>query len=232
MNNIFLYWYYIYYRPKIFFPKKTYSMFGEDLFINNFFKNKKNGFYVDVGAYHPLDGNNTNLLYKKKNWNGINIDVNPFSIELFNSTRKGDLNINVAISNKKKVVKLYFRKKINMLNTLSKKMAKIHFRNGFQEKIVKTNTLNNIVERSKYKNQKIDFLNIDVEGNELNVLKSLNFEKHKPSLICIEIHNHEEMYNQSSDYLRRNPIHKYLLKKRYKVVWKHEFSYIYKSLKK
>ena len=111
-------------------------------------------------------------------------------------------------------------------------MAKIHFRNGFQEKIVKTNTLNNIIERSKYKNQRIDFLNIDVEGNELNVLKSLNFEKHKPSLICIEIHNHEEMYNQSSDYLRRNPIHKYLLKKRYKVVWKHEFSYIYKSLKK
>ena len=66
MKNIFRYWYYIYYRPKIFFSKKTYSMLGEDIFINNFFKNKKNGFYLDVGAYHPLDGNNTHLLYKKK----------------------------------------------------------------------------------------------------------------------------------------------------------------------
>ena len=119
-----------------------------------------------------------------------------------------------------------------MLNTLSKKLAKIHFRNGFQEKTVKTNTLNNILELSKYKNKKIDFLNLDVEGNELNVLKSLNFKKYKPSLLCIEIHNHEEMYNQNSDYLKRNPIHKYLLIKKYKVVWSHEFSYIYKAKKK
>ena len=231
MKNILSYWYYIYYRPKIFFPKKTYSMLGEDIFIDKFFKNKKTGFYVDVGAYHPLEGNNTNLLYKKK-WNGINIDVNPLSIKLFKYARKDDLNLNIGISNKKKIVKLYYRKKLNMLNTLSKKLAKIHFRNGLQQKTVKTNTLNNILELSKYKNRKIDFFNLDVEGHELNVLKSLNFKKYKPSLICIEIHNHEEMYNQNSDYLNRNPIHKYLLKKKYKVVWSHDFSYIYKAIKK
>jgi len=231
MKNILSYWYYIYYRPKIFFPKRTYSMLGEDIFIDKFFKNKKTGFYVDVGAYHPLEGNNTNLLYKKK-WNGINIDVNPLSIKLFKYARKDDLNLNIGISNKKKIVKLYFRKKLNMLNTLSKKLAKIHFRNGFQQKTVKTNTLNNILELSKYKNRKIDFFNLDVEGHELNVLKSLNFKKYKPSLICIEIHNHEEMYNQNSDYLNRNPIHKYLLRKKYKVVWSHDFSYIYKAIKK
>ena len=231
MKNILSYWYYIYYRPKIFFPKRTYSMLGEDIFIDKFFKNKKTGFYVDVGAYHPLEGNNTNLLYKK-NWNGINIDVNPLSIKLFKYARKDDLNLNIGISNKKKIVKLYFRKKLNMLNTLSKKLAKIHFRNGFQQKTVKTNTLNNILELSKYKNRKIDFFNLDVEGHELNVLKSLNFKKYKPSLICIEIHNHEEMYNQNSDYLNRNPIHKYLLRKKYKVVWSHDFSYIYKAIKK
>ena len=63
--NIFKYIYYQFYRPKIFFPKKSYSVFGEDLVIYNFFK-KKNGFYVDVGAYHPLEDNNTFLLYKKK----------------------------------------------------------------------------------------------------------------------------------------------------------------------
>jgi len=49
-------------------------MLGEDIFINNFFKNKKNGIYLDVGAYHPLDGSNTYLLFKKKNWQGIKID--------------------------------------------------------------------------------------------------------------------------------------------------------------
>ena len=64
----------MYYRPKIFFPKKTYSMIGEDLFVDWFFKKKKIGFYVDVGCYHPLQLSNTYLLYKR-GWSGINIDL-------------------------------------------------------------------------------------------------------------------------------------------------------------
>ena len=83
----------MYYRPKIFFPKKTYSMFGEDLIVKDFFKKKKKGFYVDVGCYHPLEGSNTYLLYKR-GWNGINLDINTLSIELFNVARKEDLNVN------------------------------------------------------------------------------------------------------------------------------------------
>ena len=89
----------MYYRPKIFLPKKSYSMFGEDIFIEKFFKKKPKGIYVDVGCYHPLDGNNTHLLYKK-GWNGINIDLNKTSIELFNKARKNDLNLRIAVSNK------------------------------------------------------------------------------------------------------------------------------------
>ena len=232
MINIFSYFYYNFYRPKIFFPKKTYSMYGEDLFIKNFFKNKRNGIYLDVGAYHPLDGNNTYLLYKKKNWRGINVDVNPLSIELFKKARKSDLNINTAVSSKKGFVTLYFRRKINMLNTLSKKIAKIHFRNGFQEKKIESNTLNNILEQSEYKNKKIDFFNLDVEGHELDILKSLNFKRYQPTLICVEIHNHEEMYNHKTDYIKRNPINNLLLKNRYSIVWNNEFSYIYKYIKK
>ena len=60
-HNLFL-------KHRIFFPKKTYSCFGEDIFVDNFFKKRKIGFYVDVGAYHPFFWNNTYLLYKK---NGV-----------------------------------------------------------------------------------------------------------------------------------------------------------------
>ena len=228
MKNIIQNLYYLYYRPKIFFPKKSYSMYGEDKVISKFFKNKKSGFYVDVGCYHPLDGSNTYLLYKKK-WFGINIDVNSLSIELFNIARKNDENINLAVSNKKNKIKLFFRKKINMLNTVNKKLAKIHFRNGFQVKTVKANTLNSVLQRSKFKNRNIDFLNIDIEGNELDALKSLNFKKYKPKLICIEIHNQEQMYNHQSDYLKRNSIYKFLIKKNYNVLWNNKFSYIFKK---
>ncbi len=216
----------MYYRPKIFFPKKSYSMYGEDTVINNFFKNKKKGFYVDVGCYHPLDGNNTQLLFQK-GWEGINIDVNKLSIELFKVARQSDVNINTAVSNTKKKIKIFYRKKINMLNTSSKKIAKIHFRNGYYESNINSNTLDYIISKSKFKDKRIDFFNLDVEGNELNVLKSLNFKKHRPKLICVEIHNHEEMYNQKTDYLKRNPIYKFLLKKRYKPVWNSGFSYIF-----
>ena len=105
MRNIFKYFYYMYYRPKIFFPRKTYSMYGEDIVVDKFFKKKQNGFYIDIGCYHPIDGNNTYLLYKK-GWNGINIDINQLYVNLFKIARKDDLNINTAISNTSKKVKL------------------------------------------------------------------------------------------------------------------------------
>ena len=226
MRDMLKYLYYLYYRPKIFFPRKSYSTFGEDLIVEKFFRNKKKGFYVDIGCYHPLEGNNTYLLFKK-GWNGINADVNSLSVNLFNKARKNDHNINIAVSNQKKRLKIYFRRKINMLNTSSKKLAKIHFRNGFESKSIKSNSLNMIIKGSRFKKKKIDFLNIDVEGSELNVLKSLDFIKYKPKLICIEIHNHEEMYNKSLDYLKRNKVYKFLIKKGYKIFWNNEFSFIF-----
>ena len=103
--------YYSFYRPKIFFSKKNYSVFGEGKFIERYFRNKPKGFYIDVGCYHPLDGNNTRLLYKK-GWNGISLDINYYSIELFNFLRKGDINIHSGIYNKKNRLTMYYKKKL------------------------------------------------------------------------------------------------------------------------
>ncbi len=213
----------MYYRPKIFFPKKSYSSYGEDKVIVEYFKNKKKGIYVDVGCYHPLVGSNTYLLYKK-NWKGVNIDVNQLSIDLFNRARKDDENINIAISNTKKSLKLFFRREINMLNTVNKKYAQMHFKKGFNEKEVKADTLDSILKRTRYKLKQIDFLNLDVEGNELNVLKSLNFKKYNPKLICVEIHNYT---SKSNNNLKNNLTYKFLLKKKYKPIWNNGFSYIF-----
>ena len=217
----------MYYRTKIFFPKKTYSMYGEDLIVQKFFKNKQKGYYVDVGCYHPIDGNNTYLLYKK-GWNGINIDINQLSIDLFRKARKDDLNINIGISNKFKKVKLYYRQKINMLNTIDKKFAKINFKKGFNTKIIYSDTLNSILKKSNYRDKKIDFLNLDIEGNELNALKSVNFKKYKPKLICIEIHNIKSKKN-NLNYYKESVIYKLLNKKGYKLLWNNGFSFIFKN---
>ena len=122
MIRIIKYLYYLFYRTKIFFPLNTYSTFGEDLILEKFLK-KKNGFYVDIGCYHPYEGNNTYLLYKK-GWTGINIDLNPYSIELFNFSRPNDINLNFAVSLSSKKIKFYYRKEINMLNTIIESQAK------------------------------------------------------------------------------------------------------------
>ena len=86
-------------------------MFGEDLIIKNFFKKKSSGIYVDIGCYHPYDGSNTHLLFKK-GWNGINIDLSELSIELFNVTRKNDLNLRLGVGSKNGKIKYFFRKKL------------------------------------------------------------------------------------------------------------------------
>ena len=200
-------------------------MFGEDKFITNYFKKKTNGFYIDVGCYHPLDGNNTHLLHKK-GWSGINIDINFYSISLFNFLRKNDTNIHSGISDKKDNLIMYYRKEINMLNTLDSKIAKIRFKNGYKKKKVSVNTLNFFIKKNYKKLKKIDFLNIDVEGSERSVLRSLDFNRYKPQLICIEIHNTKNLND-----LKSNSIYKYLINKGYKMVWKKKYSFIFERKK-
>ena len=215
----------MYYRPKIFFPRKSYSMFGEDLIINKIFKKKKKGTYVDVGCYHPIEGSNTYLLYKK-GWKGINIDLNKTSIDLFKIARSKDTNLHIAISNNSKKIKYYFRKNINMLNTINLKFAKNSFLKGFKTSFIQSNTLNSILKKSNV-SKGIDFLNLDIEGNELNALKSLNFGKYDPKVICIEMH--KTTGRNTSNQLKNSILYKFLKKKGYKYFWNKEFSYIFKK---
>ena len=204
-------------------------MFGEDKFIKNYFKKKSSGFYIDAGCYHPLDGNNTHLLYKK-GWNGINFDINFYSIKLFNFLRDRDVNINSGISCKKDKLTMYYRKEINMLNTLDPKIAKIRFKNGYKKRSIKVNTLNFFMSKYFKNLKKIDFINIDVEGSEMDVLKSLNFKFHKPQLICVEIHNTTKINGVNYKYLKSNNIYKYLINKKYRVVWKKKYSFIFERI--
>ena len=96
------YIFYIGIKYRFFTKKKTYSQFGEDLIINNFF-GEFIGKYVDIGCYHPIKYSNTALLHKK-GWTGVNIDLNETSINLFNACRKNDLNIVACLSDKRKKV--------------------------------------------------------------------------------------------------------------------------------
>ena len=209
----------IYFKHKYFIKKKSYSMDGEDIFILNHFKNKNNGFYIDVGCYHPLHRNNTFLLHKN-GWSGINIDIHQFSIDLFNYLRPDDVNLNCAVSNSNGVTKMFYQKKLSQLSTIDEKQAKIAFQGNIKTSEIKCFTLNAILEKLKFNDKKIDLLDIDVEGADLKVLKGFSLEKFKPELICVEIHEKE---------IKDSEIYEYLSNFSYELVWSGVFSHIFKS---
>ena len=209
----------IYLKNKYLIPKKSYSMDEEDLAIVKYVENKTNGFYVDIGAHHPLQRNNTYLLFKK-GWRGINIDVNKFSIDLFNYLRPQDINLQLAVTDKKGEINIYYQKEFSQLNTTDEDIAKEHFGNKFKSKKVQCDTIQNILKKSEYNNKKIDFLNIDIEGGEEKVLKNLNFEIYDPSVICVEILGYRSMEkNEKETNIRNDNIYKILVDKKYKKVW-------------
>lgn len=194
-------------------------MEGEDLIIQELTKNISHGFYVDVGCYHPLHLNNTYLLYRKK-WNGINIDISAFSVKLFNFIRPDDINLNTAISNTEKEVIIYYQKKLSQLSTIKKDLSSERMQGKIKQKKIQSLRLDTILNKSKYKNRKIDFLNIDIEGADLEALQSINFEVYQPKIICVEIM--DEIKKESS-------IYKFLYNLRYKKVWssKSGFNHIF-----
>ena len=85
------------------FVIKSYSQEGEDLILKRIFGEKKNGFYVDVGAFHPFWISNTNIFYKN-GWNGVNIDAMPSSMALFDKFRPRDINLECPISDENKIL--------------------------------------------------------------------------------------------------------------------------------
>lgn len=170
------------------FKNIYYSQEGEDILLRRFFKNKKDGFYVDVGAHHPFRFSNTCIFYQL-GWRGINIDAMPGSMQLFEDFRPEDTNVEAAISDKKNKLKFFIFKE-RALNTFEEQIAKKRIeieKCELQElKELQTYTLEEILEKHLSAEQHIDFLTIDVEGHDLSILKSNNWNKYRPSVVLLE----------------------------------------------
>ena len=211
IKNTLIYKFYRYLKYKInFFP--SYGAVGEDALIKKIFKNKT-GFYVDVGALHPINGSNTYHLYKR-GWRGINFDLMNANIKLFKIFRPKDVSLNMAISSKSGFVNSYIFDSGSGLNTLEKNWAdkwKKIINKDYEIIKIKKEKLTTLLK--KYKCPKdFDLLNIDVEGHEIEVIKGLDFKIYKPKIILIEIHA------KKTDEIFKSKVYKYLTKKNYELI--------------
>ena len=215
----FFYFYYQFLKSK-FKPRLAYSHWGVDLIITKLLNSKNKGIYIDVGCHHPFLNNHSYLLYKS-GWEGINIDIDYNSIDMFNFFRKSDVNIQTAVTDHKGEVDLFFYHNRAAKNTISKEFGS----DAKEQKKINSDTLNNIIENSKFKNSIIDFISIDVEGNEMKVLNGFNLKKYKPKLILLEfiLPNKKEFYEKDINEITNSEVYKFLIKNDYKLInWNHD----------
>ena len=166
-----------------------FSQEGEDLILSRLFVGQEKGFFVDIGAFEPIRFSNTYLFYVK-GWRGINVDSTPNSMDAFRRVRPEDSNIEAFVSDKRGPVEFYMFKE-GALNTSSKDIVRKHSLSEPKYKNDRIVTLvgrrlDDILDEYMPSNTEIDFLNVDVEGAELNVLKSNNWETYRPRVLLIE----------------------------------------------
>ncbi len=166
----------------------NYSQTGEEKIINYYLGNIQNGFYVEVGANHPIKISNTFNLYIK-GWEGICIDPNQNLVKLFKKIRPKDIVVEAAISNIEKEIE-FFEFESDEISTIDEnhKIEWEKSRKIINTRLIKTRTLNSVLSEFNINAKKIDLLSIDVEGNDFNVLKSIDLNFYRPKLIIVEIH--------------------------------------------
>lgn len=192
------------------YAKLYFSQNGEDILLEEIFHNQQIGTYVDVGCHHPVRYSNTFLLYKK-GWSGVCFDPDKRNADEFNSIRPRDVFINKAVGSKEGKQAMYFFDD-GALNTFNKKQAQewfmtqgIYKQTDLELKGFPKKTWVNVVRLNKITNG-IDLLCIDTEGNDLEVLHSIDWTQQKPKVIVVEIPKNNSR------------IHSFLTEKKYSLI--------------
>ncbi len=177
----------------------SYSQENQDIMIDHMvFKGHTDGFYVDIGAHDGITYNNTLYFNKNHNWRGINIEPNYEIYKRLKVNRPNDININCAIANYNGMGEfIKVGGESEMISGLTSTYDDRHY-----ERMKRETDIYETIKVSIYRLQSIldmfdithiNYLSIDVEGGEFEVIKSIDFNK-----VMIDVIGFENNYFDKS----------------------------------
>ena len=192
----------------------SYSQEGEDMVLSRYFEGQKSGFYVDVGAHHPSRFSNTFKSYMR-GWSGINIDATPGSMRAFSKVRSRDINLEIAIGESNDGLHFYeFNEPA--LNSFTTELSRFRDQDDSPYRIVAktevpTRPLSEVLQEHLPDSVEIDFLSVDVEGMDFEVLRSNDWDRFRPRLVLVEL------LESNLDAVNNNSLTEYLAAKGYRI---------------
>ncbi len=203
--------------------KDHYSQYGEDSFLQAYFRQRQDltpgqptarpalsqhgvgtGYWVDVGAHHPISNSNTYWFYRR-GWRGINIDSAPGTRILFQRFRPGDTNVEALISDEETRLVFHHWDTPFLFNTVSADDARMVARRWGRESrpvTLRSRRLDRVLDEQLPPGQPISFLSVDTEGHDLHVLRSSNWDRYHPELVLVEDHSMSEPHLAASEVYR------------------------------
>jgi FkbM family methyltransferase len=174
---------------------RFYSQNGEDIILNELFKDKKEGFFVEIGCIDGRRFSNT-LTFEERGWKGLCVEAHVGYIELLKKNRPNSIICHCAVGEQDEDDVTFYANARGSLSSLDGNRES-YFREkydkwftGFEQQKVKKRSLNSIFRY--YNIEKIDILSLDIEGYEVQALKGLNLDHFKPRVFVIEEDNADD----------------------------------------
>ena len=172
-----------------FWNEKFFSQSGQDKILkDHFFKDKKKGFFVEIGAFDGIEGSNCFYFEKVQEWDGIAVEASKIQFNKLKKNRKCKL-FNEAINSKEKDVEfIEIQEGLTQMSGIDDEnyIAKEFISKDPNSKIGKFNTKTVTFEKIVPTNAIIDYLSLDIEGGEMDLLESIDFSKYKIKVISVE----------------------------------------------
>jgi FkbM family methyltransferase len=168
-----------------------FSQWGEDIVLWHFLRQKRKGFYVDVGAHHPHNLSNTALLHHYNDWTGINVEPDERLMQVFRERRPNDINLCCGVGAETGVAKMAIFED-GAVNSFDKEAVELQITRAGKKlsewREVPIRTLKDILDTYLPAGRTVDLLNVDAEGWDVIVLKSNDWHRYRPEFILVEDH--------------------------------------------